>query len=127
MEDSALAGVRDATSMTCRIVSESPALLASALKADAADNANPRETDCSGAPSWAAISVTVDGLMIDDKRVYRESVTSASLADRRLQSPYHARLRIAQVRAQRIEAIKDSATPAAAPGAALSRPAVSGV
>jgi hypothetical protein len=87
MEDSSLAGVREAMSTTWRIISESPALLASALNAVAADSDRARETDDTVAPNWPAISVIVDGVKIDDRRADRKSATSAS-APVRVQWPY---------------------------------------
>jgi len=66
--------------------------------------------------------------MIDDKRVYRESVTSASLDDGRLQWSYHATLQAVQLAPQRRvpvnRAMKCDAVSAPARGAPASRRAV---
>jgi hypothetical protein len=68
-------------SMILRIIPGSPALSASAANALAPERANPRAADRSGTPSWAAMSVIVDGLMIEANWVNNASAINASLSN----------------------------------------------
>src|SRR5215469_6238742 len=65
-EESVLAGVFDARSVTWRIISESPDLRDNALKIDAADKSIPRETACSDSPRFRATPSMSDRLSIED-------------------------------------------------------------
>ena len=64
---------RDAMSVTCCMAPRSLLLFAIAPNTHADERANPRDTVCSGTPSWMPISVSVDGFTTDVILLRRDS------------------------------------------------------